>query len=213
MPTDRPAIVAKVLQGALVVSALAGAFVGLWSLVFVALAALALTYLPHYVAHLTGVRLPRSFLSAIVFFIFATVFLGEAFDFYERYWWWDIALHFGSAVSFGMFGFLFIFMLFEGDRYAAPPLAIAFLSFCVAMSVGAIWEIFEFAMDQIFGLNMQKSGLIDTMYDLIVDMAGATLGATAGFLYLKGQQMGGLGGALEDFVRLNKRLFAKIRDR
>ena len=38
-------------------------------------------------------------------------------------------------------------MLFEGDRFAAPPSAIAFITFCVAMTVGAIWEVFEYAMD------------------------------------------------------------------
>ena len=36
------------------------------------------------------------------------------------------------------------------------------LSFCTAMTVGAMWEVFEYGMDQGFGLNMQKSGLDDT---------------------------------------------------
>ncbi|MFQ6548225.1 hypothetical protein AADZ90_009725 [Aestuariibius sp. 2305UL40-4] len=211
--TERPAILAGLIRVALLAAVVTGVLFGRWSLVFVGLAAFTLTLLPQYFAYWMGVRLPRSFLSGIVFFIFATIFLGEAFDFYERYWWWDIALHFGSAVSFGLFGFLFIFMLFEGDRYAAPPWAVAFLSFCVAITVGALWEIFEFGMDQIFGLNMQKSGLIDTMYDLIMDTVGGALGACAGYLYLKGKQMGGLGGAIEEFIRLNRKFFGKIRDR
>jgi uncharacterized membrane protein YjdF len=59
---------------------------------------------------------------------------------------------------------------------------IAFLSFCVAMAIGGIWEIFEFAMDQVFGMNMQKSGLIDPMWDLIVDALGPLFSVTTGYL-------------------------------
>jgi hypothetical protein len=54
------------------------------------------------------------------------------------------------------------------------------------LSIGALWEIFEFLMDSLFGLNMQKSGLIDTMWDLIVDALGALVISILGYLYLKG---------------------------
>lgn len=107
-------------------------------------------------------------------------------------------------------GFVGIFILFEGDRCAAPPIAIAFLSFCVAVSNGAVWEVFEFAMEQLFGLNMQKSGLIDTMWDLIVDCLGALIGALSGFVYLKSGE-GALAGWIEGFVQQNKRRFSKLK--
>ena len=182
-----------------------------WSLAFVSLATFGLTLLPILFARRFGVRLPTSFLAGIVLFIFATIFLGEAFDFYNRYWWWDIALHSGSALGFGLMGFLMIFMMFGGDRYAAPPWAVAFFSFCFAVSIGAMWEIFEFAMDQLFGLNMQKSGLIDTMWDLIVDCLGAFVGAFSGFLYLKLGKAGLLTGALDAFVSENRELYRKSK--
>jgi hypothetical protein len=66
-------------------------------------------------------------------------------------------------------------------------------------------------MDQLFGFNMQKSGLIDTMWDLILDTAGAALGAFSGFLYLKGRHLGGLTGVLQEFVQTNRRYFRKFR--
>ncbi len=66
-------------------------------------------------------------------------------------------------------------------------------------------------MDQLFGLNMQKSGLIDTMWDLIVDTGGASLGAFAGFLFLKGRQLGGLTGVLQEFTQKNRKWFRKLR--
>lgn len=213
MPQSGDPRVVRLLQGILILAMAGGVYEGRWSMVFIALATLVLTFTPRRFARWLGVELPASFIVAIVFFIFATLFLGEVFDFYERYFWWDIALHFGSAMGFGLLGFLFIFMLFAGDRYAAPPAAIAFLSFCVAIAIGVLWEIFEFSMDQIFGLNMQKSGLMDTMYDLVIDTFGAALGALAGYFYLRGRQFGGLGALIEQFVALNARLYRKLRKR
>ena len=58
---------------------------------------------------------------------------------------------------------------------------------------------------------MPKSGLSDTMGDLIIDMVGAGLGAASGYAYLKGLQYGGLPGLIDEFVRRNPRLFRKGR--
>ena len=183
-----------------------------WHAALTSLMTLIMTFLPFRYEDRFEIKLPRSFSVIIVLFLYATLFLGEVGDFYERFWWWDVVLHGGSAVAFGLFGFLGIFMLFQGDRFAAPPLAIATLSFCFAVAIGAVWEIFEFSMDQIFKLNMQKSGLIDTMWDLIVDCGGAFFGASSGYLYLKARESGGpLAGWIEDFIRKNRRFFRKSR--
>lgn len=208
--TPRPILI-SIIQTILALEVVSGIATQTWTAVFVASATLVLTFLPQRFARFIGIELPRSVLTAIVVFIFATLFLGEVADFYERFWWWDVVLHFSSALSFGAMAFLFIFMLFEGDRYAAPAWALAMLAFCVGLSIGALWEVFEFGMDQIFGMNMQKSGLIDTMTDLMIDTVGAAIGAFSGYVYLKGQQWGGLGAIFDQFVHANKRLYRKLR--
>ncbi len=180
-----------------------------YSLAFVALATLALSLAPVFFADRFQIELPVYFFAGIVLFIFGTVFLGEAFGFYEKYWWWDVLLHGGSAMGFGLIGFIFVFILFEGDKYAAPHWALALIAFCIAITIGAVWEIFEFAMDQLFGLAMQKSGLMDTMWDLIVDVIGAGIGAMAGFGYLKGRTRHGLPGIIGEFVTKNRRFFRR----
>ena len=196
--------------------ALAG--VGLFALVelrlelaFVALGTLALSFAPVVVARWTDVHVPPSFIAALVLFVGATLFLGEVYDFYERFWWWDMVMHGASAVGFGLIGFVLVFMMFQGDRYAAPPVAVAFFAFCFAMTIGTVWEILEFFMDQSFGFNMQKSGLMDTMGDLITNAVGALLGAATGFFYLKGQGKGGLAVLIDQFVTRNPRLFRRLR--
>ena len=196
----------------LVLAALVALATARWSIAFVAVATLIVSILPGILFETIQIKLPVSFFAAISIFIFATIFMGEALDFYERVWWWDIALHGGSAIGFGLIGFLFMYMLFEGNRYAAPPIAISFFAYCFAISIGATWEVFEFGMDQIFGMNMQKSGLIDTMSDLIVDMVGASVGAASGFFFLKNREFGGISGSIREFIRLNRRFFDKDDD-
>ena len=193
----------------LAVEAVAAAINGIWPAVFVTLAALGLTVLPGRLANRVGLSLPPSFLAAIALFVLATLYLGEVQDFYNRFWWWDLVLHFGSAMGFGILGFLLVFMLFQGDRYAAPPWALGVLSFCLAMTVGALWEIFEYAMDTLFGFNMMKSGLPDTMADLMVDAVGAALAAGAGVVYLL-DRAGRLGAPFDLFIETNRTRFRKV---
>lgn len=202
-----------VIWAALLLAALFALGLGRWSLAFVSFATLALSMVPPLLAARFSLTLPLPFLLFTTFFFFASIFLGEAFDFYERLWWWDLALHGFSAVGFGLTGFLFVFMLFEGDRFAAPPSAIAFISFCVAMMVGAIWEVFEYAMDITFDLNMQKSGLDDTMGDLIVDALGGLFASVTGYLYLRHNKAGLLGRGIAQFIEMNQRLYLKYKKR
>lgn len=203
---------AKLIWGALTLSVLDALLQGNWPLAAVAVATLALSLAPVIAARWAEIVIPPSFITAIVLFIGSTLFLGEVFDFYGRFWWWDVAMHGGSAIGLGLVGFVLIFMMFQGDRYAAPPIALAFFSFCFALAMGALWETFEYGMDSLFGMNMQRTGLDDTMRDLMVDVGGALIGAAAGFAYLKGLEYGGLPGIIDEFVRRNPRLFRRGGD-
>ncbi|WP_218958511.1 hypothetical protein [Thalassovita aquimarina] len=186
----------------------AGAVItGRWYPAFVALATLVLTVTPLFLSRWIRVEIPPSFIAAAVIFTGSALILGEVFDFYDRFWWWDIGMHGVGALGVGMLGFVLIFMMFQGDKYAAPPYAVALFAFCFAMAVGVLWEVFEFTMDSLLGTNMQKSGLLDTMGDLIVDGVGALIGAGSGWFYLKSRELGGLTGVIDEFVRRNPHLF------
>ena len=193
----------------LVADAAFALYEGRFSVVLVCATVFVLTVLPLIFSRRVRLSLPKSFVAVFSIFVFSTLFLGELLNFYERFWWWDLTIHGGSAVALGIVGFLFVFALFDGDGYAAPPLAMAGIALALAVTIGTLWEIFEFAADQIFGLNMQKSGLVDTMWDLIVDSAGAAVGAGLGYAYLKGARLG----VFEEFVRRNRALFARFRRR
>lgn len=177
-----------------------------WPSLFISLFTLLLTAYAVYLSNKSEVTVPAPLLSAAIIFIYCTLFLGEVADFYEKLWWWDAVLHFGSALGFGLIGLIILILMFRRKRVTASPFLIACFAFSFAMAIGALWEIFEFTMDQLFGLSMQKSGLIDTMYDLIVDTVGAVIASVAGFYYLAERKKTGLNAVIHEAVVENKEL-------
>lgn len=160
---------------------------------------------------------PAEFHMTAVFFTFAALYLGEIQKFYHRIWWWDMALHTTAGLLMGIFGFLLVYILNETDRInlQLEPGFVAFFAFLFAISIGTFWEIFEFAMDQIFGLNMQKpmlgdpSGLTDTMWDMIVNAAGALVISLSGWWYLKTNRDFFVMNWIRKFINRNPSLFRK----
>lgn len=138
------------------------------------------------------IDVPAEIQIAVVVFVFATLFLGEVRNYYERFWWWDLALHGTAGLLLGIFGFLIVYMLNRSEAVDLHmrPAFLALFAFFFAVGIGALWEVFEFTMDQVFGLNMQKpmlgdpSGLTDTMWDIIVDTLGAGAVALVGWYQL-----------------------------
>jgi hypothetical protein len=173
------------LRIALVVAAGFAIATGNWPTLFASLGTLVLTYVPQLLASQINIRIPLQFEVFITIFLYATLFLGEVDNFYEKFWWWDSVLHIGSAFAFGFAGFLILYLLSVQDKLRASPFLVAIFTFAFALAIGTMWEIFEFTMDSLFGTNMQKSGLRDTMGDLIVDAIGGGSASVIGYVYLK----------------------------
>ena len=195
---------------------LVGAVLAFWQtrplLGMTTLVIVALTVVPFAVGRHFNVTIPPEFEALAVVFIYASLFLGEVQGYYVRFWWWDAILHTGSGLLLGIVGFLLVHVLneYEKAELHMRPGFIALFAFMFAMGLGGLWEIFEFAMDQLFGLNMQKSGLIDTMWDLIVDGIGALVISVAGYGYL--QKTGSdsfLERWIDSFVEANPGLFRR----
>ena len=187
----------------------------LWMNAAIAAGILLMTFLPTIFASRVRVEIPPEFEVLAVAFIFASLFLGETREYYSRFWWWDIALHATSGVLLGVLGLLLVYVLNETPRVDLHmrPGFVAFFAFCFALSVGTVWEMFEFAMDQVFGMNMQKpmlgdpSGLTDTMIDLIVDAIGALIVSVAGYLYMKRGNESVIDRGIQRFIERNPHLF------
>lgn len=156
-----------------------------WQLFFLGLLAYVLTFIPEFIEYKFKTILPVEFDFLIALFIFLSVFLGEVGDAYERFFWWDALLHLTSSFMLGYIAFLWLYIQIYRGKINTSSGIYGFIIFSVAVALGVLWEIFEFAMDQWFGLNMQKSGLVDTMWDLIVNSFGAALIAGIGTVYMR----------------------------
>ncbi|OHT21692.1 hypothetical protein BHE75_03703 [Sphingomonas haloaromaticamans] len=188
-----------------------------WMHAFLVVAVMAATVVPFLAPKRLGVVIPAELQILAILFIFATLFLGEVRAYYERLWWWDLALHATAGLLLGLVGFLIVYILNENDLVDLQmrPSFVALFAFFFSVGIGTLWEIFEFAMDQIFGLTMQKpmlgdlSGLTDTMWDLIVDALGATVMSVTGWRYMKGIRNGRVDTWVSRFIARNPQLFGR----
>lgn len=163
------------------------------------------------------IELPAEFHLTSVLFIFASLYLGEVQSFYQKLWWWDIALHTSAGLLMGIFGFLMVYLLNESRNVELKmtPGFIAFFAFTFSVTIGTLWELFEFGMDQLFSLNMQKSmlgdpsGLTDTMWDMIVNALGAFLISFIGWRYLKKKRSFFVKDWIRKFFQRNPKMFKK----
>ena len=202
------------LQLTLLIGVIFAVVQGRWFAATVTAGIIVVTLLPLVLGRRFAVHIPPEFEVLAVVFTYASLYLGEVHGYYIRFWWWDAVLHIGSGFLLGIFGFLLVYVLNEMDDVDLHlrPRFVALFAFMFSVGMGALWEIFEFAMDQLFGLNMQKSGLVDTMWDLIVDTAGATVISLLGWGYLcNAGNSSFLERWIAGFVRANPRLF-KLRD-
>lgn len=203
------------LQGLLLLGVVLACIQGRWLAASATAGVIVVSLLPIVLGKRFAVVIPPEFEVLAVIFIYASLFLGEVHGYYIKYWWWDAVLHTGSGFLLGILGFLLVYVLNEKDDIGIHmrPRFVALFAFMFAVGIGALWEIFEFAMDQVFGLNMQKSGLVDTMWDLIVDSLGALIIALLGWSYL---HSAGSDSFLERwisaFIEANPRLFKARRD-
>jgi uncharacterized membrane protein YjdF len=204
------------LQIILVAEIVAATWQQQWLAMVLTIGILLITLAPLLIGRFFRVFIPPEFVLLAILFVFASLFLGEVRGYYTRYWWWDIALHTSSGFLLGIVGFLLVHVMNEVEDinlYMRPGF-VAFFAFLFAVAIGALWEIFEFAMDALFGMNMQKpmlgdpSGLTDTMWDLIVDTLGALVISILGYRYVRtGKNESFLERWIQDFVKGNPSMF------
>lgn len=129
-------------------------------------------------------------------FLYCAIYLGEVRNFFYVVPHWDTWLHTFSGGMLGAVGFIIVDQLneVEGVPVKLGPKFICLFALCFAVTIGALWEIYEFTFDGLLGLNMQKfrledgtqlvghAALADTMKDLILDFVGAAVVVVIGYI-------------------------------
>jgi uncharacterized membrane protein YjdF len=155
--------------------------------------------LPGILQRKVKITIPSGMVIAYAIFLYCAVYLGEVHYFYFRIPHWDTMLHTFSGFALGAIGLSIMGLLNKSKSVpvSLSPAFVAIFAFCFAVSIGVIWEIYEFTMDSVAGLNMQKyilesgeiligrAALADTMKDLIVDSLGALTISIVGYVSMK----------------------------
>lgn len=154
-------------------------------------------FLPSMIEHKIKIIIPSKMMIVYALFLYGAIFLGEIQNLYYVIPHWDTILHTFSGAMLGALGFSVTVHLNKIELVELSPAFIAMFSLFFAVTMGVIWEIYEYTFDGILGLNMQKyaqrdgtlltgrDALSDTMKDLIVDLIGASIVTISGYISLK----------------------------
>lgn len=157
---------------------------------------------PSILARKWSIGIPNYMYVLYFLFLYCAIYLGEVRNFYYTIPHWDTILHCFSAGMLGFFGFILvdIFNSSEKVKIQLSPFFVSMFAFCFAVSIGALWEIYEYTFDGLLSLNMQKyalengtlligrAALSDTMKDIIVDAVSAFTISCIGFYMLHRRQ-------------------------
>lgn len=146
-------------------------FLGQWESVFTCFLTLLLFTLPHFVEKSFRIDLPTTLEIIAFMFIFCAEILGEIECYYIKYPLWDTMLHTTSGFVFAAFGFCLLDMLNRNKKLSLnlSPLSLSLVAFCFSMTVGVLWEFFEFGADCFFRFDMQKDTLLSELSTVTLD--------------------------------------------
>ncbi len=139
--------------------------------VFLCVLTLVLLMLPGLIQVQFRIEFPTALEIIILLFIFAAEILGEISSYYIKYPGWDTILHTINGFLMAAIGFSLVDLLNQQKKEAfnLSPAFMAVVAFCFSMTIGVIWEFFEFGMDTFFGLDMQKDTIIHTINTVTLD--------------------------------------------
>ena len=142
--------------------------------VFLCILSLMLLVIPSAMQLTFQVELPPALEIFILLFIFAAEILGEIGEFYLRFPFWDAVLHTVNGFLCAAIGFSLVTLLNNNQKivFNLSPVFMAIVAVSFSMTIGVIWEFFEFGMDQIFGLDMQKDTVVPVIRTVLLDPEG-----------------------------------------
>ena len=147
---------------------------------FICLLVLVLFMLPFFIQQNFGIELPSTLEIIILLFIFAAEILGELECYFITFPYWDSMLHTTTGFLCAATGFALIDILNRNSRikFELSPIYVALVAFCFSMTVGVLWEFFEFGMDRIFHMDMQKDTVVNSITSVMLDPTNKNIPVT-----------------------------------
>ena len=148
-----------------------------WSNVFLCVLTLILFSIPYFLDKKFKIELPTVLESIILLFIFSAEILGEIQNFYGIFKHWDTILHTMNGFLCAAIGFSLIDILNRNEKIHMnlSPVFVALVAFCFSMTVGVLWEFFEFGADTFIRTDMQKDRIITSISTVTLHSEGKNI--------------------------------------
>lgn len=142
--------------------------------VFLCILTLVLLMLPSMFEMRFKIDLPNAMEIIIMLFIFAAEILGEINEYYIIFPFWDTMLHTINGFLAAAIGFSLVDILNRTEKlkFDLSPAFVSLVGFCFSMTIGVIWEFFEYGVDKFLGFDMQKDTVIHSIRTVLLDPAG-----------------------------------------
>lgn len=148
--------------------------------VFLCVLTLVLFLVPSFLEKRLNISLPNTLEIIILLFIYSAEILGEIRQYYLMYDRWDDMLHTLNGFLCAAIGFSLIDILNRSEKFhiTLSPIFVAMVSFCFSMTIGVLWEFFEYFMDACFNMDMQKDRLISSISSVMLNPQGVNVPVT-----------------------------------
>lgn len=136
-----------------------------WNNVFLCVLTLILFTIPFFIDRKLKISLPNALEIIIFLFIFSAEILGEIQNFYGTFPYWDTILHTINGFLCAAIGFSLIDILNKNERFhiTLSPVFVALVAFCFSMTIGVLWEFFEYGADKLLNFDMQKDRVLTSV--------------------------------------------------
>ena len=145
--------------------------------VFICFLSLFLLGLPRFIEKKLDLDLPPFLEVIIMLFIFSAEIMGEINAYYEKIPMWDTMLHTINGFLMAAIGFSLVDIFNRSERFLVKlsPVFVAIVAFCFSMTIGVLWEFFEFFMDRTFAMDMQKDFFVTSINSVALNPTGANV--------------------------------------
>ena len=103
--------------------------------------------------------------------------MGEINSYYTKIPYWDTMLHTINGFLMAAIGFTLVDIFNRSERFSVKlsPLFLAIVAFCFSMTVGVLWEFFEFAADTYLHMDMQKDWIVHEINSVMFNPDGLNI--------------------------------------
>lgn len=173
-------ILYTILRATVILFAIRAMFLGNFEYLALCILVLILFLVPSFMEKKLNIEIPSTLEKIILLFTYAAEILGEIQAFYLKIPWWDTMLHTLNGFLCAAIGFALVDLLNDNKKikFQLSPIFFVIVAISFSMTVGVVWEFFEFGMDCMFNLDMQKDKVVNSISSVLLNQNGENIPVT-----------------------------------